>query len=1019
MAEEIKSLTLKINTQSVEEANRKLDEFSKKARNAAAATDDLTAAKKRASTVTAEELRDFERVYQNAIKSAKATRQAADEARKLALSRKQLADSGDKLYTSFRLQIDSLKNSSASSKELKKITAQLGASYKSGNLDINNYKQLLVDVALKHKEVASAEQNASNVKISYSNQLKAQAAAQDLSKEQMLKYQSAQLGAGYSADVYFKKVTRASTATKSFEDATRTATTQTASMYLQIMKGDFSGFQTSLMSMVMQNGVGNTFSTLLTSLNPLNIGISAVIGLFGNMIPKLFETESATEQLAAAQERLNKVMSTDKQNGMAFLSDDMMQLLQKNKFLVQAALKSSEKDLKTVVSSAKKDLQDGLKSLENAGKETVTRLSSLSEKTGLNDVLTAIQEIKASGKDLNSLLKSTDALTVRSVEGIKAKIENYAIYFGTTKEQAQSILEQMAEIRAETDSLQSTEKINKLIEDVSRLYVTSNSGSDKLKSFIDSLIEIASKAGDAALQVELLRLKQENLDKAIDPKKSPFYYYSQMIMTREEKIKAETEEMNRLADEANKIYKPTDEGYVTDDKRKAAAAAIRRNNSNRGASRALTTDMLQSSRQQEISLINQLNTLREQSSTLNTMTSERQKYFELQAQIETLENQSDKSKLTAQEKYILGHKEALLAQQEKNAALSEEIEQYQASIKALQQIREYTANIVSQSEIKQATFGMTSKQSNRANELIQLDKKEEGDLEKIKDPTEVAKITEEYTKAKQALEQSWQLEDQHEGDWFAGLKLGINEFAENGLNVFNGFRDIASNAMGSVSRSLTELVTTGKTDFKSLTKSILTNIIEIINKLLLAKAIQSAMGWLGGGAGGGAGAGAATGGLQQAYSGGLIHGYAKGGGVGYNNEPGGYTGNGNKYTPAGIVHKGEFVFTKESTKRIGVANLYALMREAQHGYADGGYVNVGHALPVAFVGKSSSPSNSVNVNTSVAINMQSNNSSQPQAGNINQNALEAQIKPIIQKNIGEALQRSTSPGGDLYILLNR
>ena len=428
-------------------------------------------------------------------------------------------------------------------------------------------------------------------------------------------------------------------------------------------------------------------------------------------------------------------------------------------------------------------------------------------------------------------------------------------------------------------------------------------------------------------------------------------------------------------------------------------------------------DLLQSSRQQEISLINQLNTLREQSSTLNTMTSERQKYFELQAQIETLENQSDKSKLTAQEKYILGHKEALLAQQEKNAALSEEIEQYQASIKALQQIREYTANIVSQSEIKQATFGMTSKQANRATELIQLDKKEEGDLEKIKDPTEVAKITEKYTEAKQALEQSWQLEDQHEGDWFAGLKLGINEFAENGLNVFNGFRDIASNAMGSVSHSLTELVTTGKTDFKSLTKSILTNIIEIINKLLLAKAIQSAMGWLGGGAGGGAGA--ATGGLQQAYSGGLIHGYAKGGGVGYNNEPGGYTGNGNKYTPAGIVHKGEFVFTKESTKRIGVANLYALMREAQHGYVEGGYVNVGHALPVAFVGKSSSPSNSVNVNTSVAINMQSNNSSQPQAGNINQNALEAQIKPIIQKNIGEALQRSTSPGGDLYILLNR
>lgn len=1016
MAEEIKSLTLKINTQSVEEANRKLDEFSKKARNAAAATDDLTAAKKRASTVTAEELRDFERVYQNAIKSAKATRQAADEERKLVLSRKQLADSGDKLYTSFRQQIDSLKNSSASSKELEKITAQLGASYKSGNLDINNYKQLLVDVALKHKEVASAEQNASNVKINYSNQLKAQAAAQDLSKEQMLKYQSAQLGAGYSADVYFKKVTRASTATKSFEDATRTATTQTASMYLQIMKGDFSGFQTSLMSMVMQNGVGNTFSTLLTSLNPLNIGISAAIGLFGSMIPKLFEAENAAEQLAAAQEHLNKVLTTDKQSGMTFLSDEMMNLLQRNKSLVEASLKLSEKDLNKVINSAKKDLQDGFKGMESFWKEFFTQ-SGTNGQSELKHVLDRINSIKSSGKDLNAMLSANDQLTFDYISGIKGKIENYSEYFGITKEKAQGLLEQMAAINSETDSEKASEKINNLISEVSNLYSTTNMDSSNLDKFIKSLLDIAEKADDASLKVKRLSFLQNNMGKAVDPKKSPFYYYSQMIMTREEKIKAEIEEMNRLADKTNGIYKPTDKEYVTKEKREAAAVAIRRNNSDKGGRGTSTTDMLQSSRQQEISLINQLNTLREQSSTLNTMTSERKKYFELQAQIETLENQSDKSKLTAQEKYILGHKEALLAQQEKNAALSEEIEQYQASIKALQQIREYTANIVSQSEIKQATFGMTSKQSNRANELIQLDKKEEGDLEKIKDPTEVAKITEEYTKAKQALEQSWQLEDQHEGDWFAGLKLGINEFAENGLNVFNGFRDIASNAMGSVSRSLTELVTTGKTDFKSLTKSILTNIIEIINKLLLAKAIQSAMGWLGGGAGGGVGA--ATGGLQQAYSGGLIHGYAKGGGVGYNNEPGGYTGNGNKYTPAGIVHKGEFVFTKESTKRIGVANLYALMREAQHGYVEGGYVNVGHALPVAFVGKSSSPSNSVNVNTSVAINMQSNNSSQPQAGNINQNALEAQIKPIIQKNIAEALQRSTSPGGDLYILLNR
>lgn len=39
---------------------------------------------------------------------------------------------------------------------------------------------------------------------------------------------------------------------------------------------------------------------------------------------------------------------------------------------------------------------------------------------------------------------------------------------------------------------------------------------------------------------------------------------------------------------------------------------------------------------------------------------------------------------------------------------------------------------------------------------------------------------------------------------------------------------------------------------------------------------------------------------------------------------GGYTGNGGKYAPAGIVHKGEYVMTKEATARLGVNNLNRL-----------------------------------------------------------------------------------------------
>lgn len=62
---------------------------------------------------------------------------------------------------------------------------------------------------------------------------------------------------------------------------------------------------------------------------------------------------------------------------------------------------------------------------------------------------------------------------------------------------------------------------------------------------------------------------------------------------------------------------------------------------------------------------------------------------------------------------------------------------------------------------------------------------------------------------------------------------------------------------------------------------------------------------------------------------------------------GGYTGSGSKYQPAGLVHAGEFVFTKNATSKIGVGNLYAMMQAAgARGYAGGGAV----AAPAAASG---------------------------------------------------------------------
>ncbi|MCO6550998.1 MAG: phage tail tape measure protein [Gilliamella sp.] len=1000
MAEEITSLKLKIDVQSVDEANKKLDDFSKKAEGAASATDEFENSQQIIKSSLSRTAKEVDEVHRRIAEYRKRLTANTNSAKKF-------AESSDRLYVGFRNQIDSLKDVNTASKELARVRKMLAKTYKDGQIDIHNYSQLLSDIAIKQKEVTTAENIASKARTDFLNKLKAQVATQNLSKEQLLRYQAAQLGVSSSADVYIRKLTQATKETQKLGTASLATKHQLATMTTQMMRGNFTGLQTSSMSMIMKNGIGNTFSTLLTSLNPVNIGISAMVGLLGSMIPKLFETESATDKLAAAQDRLNRVLNTDKKTGFTFLSDDMMQLLKKNRPLVEGLLKSSERDVKKTISGIKAQLQDGFKDAEVGWKETLKRLGR-SGTSDLDAVLDSIQRLTKGGQDLGAALKNVNDEALESASGIRSKVSSYAEYFDITEEQAQDLLVDLSNIKAETDSIKASEKINDLINKLGNLYKTSDNGNDKFQGLINGLIEIANKASDASLKLQLLKAISGNADKATDPTKSPFYQYSQMIMTRSERAKAEIEEMEAAAKRANEIAP----GSVTKEDIDKAAAKIRANNAEKTSS---ATNLLRTSQQQEISLKSQLQALREQSLTVNTITSERKKYFDLQAQIQTLESTGNKSRMSAHEKYVLAHKDALLAQFAKNAAISEEITQYETATKALRKMQEYTTNLSAKSQASQATFGMTSKNANRYNEMSELDAQRDIALKGTSNPTEITKITEEYNKAKQALQQSWQQEDINQTDWFAGLKVGINEFSDASRNMFDAFRDLGQQTMSSVSHSLTEFVTTGKMSFKSLTKSILTNIIEIINKLLVAQAIQSSMKWFGMAS---AGAGAATGGLQQAYNGGLIRGYATGGDVGYSIKSCGFTGRGNKYEPAGIVHKGEFVFTKEATKRLGVGNLYALMNDAQRGYASGGAVNLGHASPIAFTRKSSGSSNAVNVTANVTVNMPStNNDTSGVKSGVDAQSAQKQIGAVIQKEMNEMFKKSVSPGGELYNIM--
>ncbi|WP_051416118.1 phage tail tape measure protein [Paracoccus sp. J55] len=88
-------------------------------------------------------------------------------------------------------------------------------------------------------------------------------------------------------------------------------------------------------------------------------------------------------------------------------------------------------------------------------------------------------------------------------------------------------------------------------------------------------------------------------------------------------------------------------------------------------------------------------------------------------------------------------------------------------------------------------------------------------------------------------------------------------------------------------------------------------------------------------------------------SGGMFAGAGQwlGGLLGFAN--GGFTGHGGKYEPAGVVHKGEFVFSKETVQRIGAGNLERLHQRARKGYAEGGLVSAAGTVAKAASGSAS------------------------------------------------------------------
>ncbi|HEK2097693.1 TPA: phage tail tape measure protein [Proteus mirabilis] len=211
---------------------------------------------------------------------------------------------------------------------------------------------------------------------------------------------------------------------------------------------------------------------------------------------------------------------------------------------------------------------------------------------------------------------------------------------------------------------------------------------------------------------------------------------------------------------------------------------------------------------------------------------------------------------------------------------------------------------------------------------------------------ELANLQNNVELTKQKIEAELQKRELMKLDPVEGLNQGLSDFGDSATNVMENVKNVTANALNNMSDSLADFVLTGKGSFKDFANAVISDITRMVMKMLVFKAIEAGTSFFMGGASGGSDAGGGPGGLF-AY--------------------GGYTGHGGKFEPKGIVHGGEFVFTKEATAKLGIGNLYRLMNSTQ-GYASGGFVgSLAGKMPSAPVTTSSSSGVNITVVNQITV----------------------------------------------------
>lgn len=905
---------------------------------------------------------------------------------------------GERFVQQLRSQSELMGKSSTEMLQMK--AAQLGVSASAAPLISNMERQAQAmeeaaqaakAKALADKEAARAEQQANASKANFINALEQEANALGKSRVELLEMKAAQLGVSQQAAPLInqlrgqtQQLKLAGLSAGQYNQAMRMLPAQITDVVTSVASG-----MPIWMVAIQQggqikdsfNGIGNAVKALTSLINPYIVAAGALVGVLGAMGKAAWDYEKASSAMT------NAIILSGNYAG---TTTSQLQNM------VQKIAQTSEASLGTIQSVATMFVK--------SGKYTNDQIAMVTKTTA--------NWAAATGESADSIKSSFDKIITDPVKGLADLNKE----FNFLEPKQLKYIDNLSKTEGKTAAVTAATKIFADVMDDRMAKIADNATPlekmwDDIKKWSSSAWHEVGEGTMAALNlltdvvagtVEQVRYLLNQGDIIIGEfvvgaaeklSKIPGMAnaFSGIVQAQKEVVtnaKQQNAELVKSIEERNARIAKGEQGYRDMMKKSAGAQAgagyssktkdavqkeadeIAKANQKKAKSTKVVVDqgtkVLEQYNQEIEALRVQLTVLKEHQSVNDTISQQRKTLWNEQARINSLEEAQKTRTLTVEEKSVLANKDKILALAEQKAQIGDQIKLQEQMNKRQDESVKYITDMQAKTEALNATKAMGNNDAAKYTEDLKL----QADwIAKGGSLTDAA-----YLKMQQASDAYYEAEKAKRSDWQAGLTSGLANYGEEVTNVYADMQQVATAALDGMANQMTSFLTTGKASFKDFASSIIEMIVKMIAQMVIFNAISGA-----------------TGGSTFSFAG--MGSHANGGVVGSKGfAGGGFTGAGGKYDPAGVVHKGEFVMTKEATRRIGVGNLYKLMR----GYASGGAVgSSGSSAATSAVASGGFAMGDVNVNI--------NSGSDPAR-------MEAGVRAIFT----DMITKACSQGGEVY-----